>query len=148
MGTEKSAKTVLFSWEPRAVIISWHLNNVPEINWYNHIIYWRILKSCLTNHLQLLHFAVQKLGHLLTYSILICSIVSSKVFLSFLVQTQSQSHVTTDDQSVSPSWCRGLSGSHDQILIFVWHLLSIWGAPFDERSGQSFVLVTWTASVQ
>jgi hypothetical protein len=35
----------------------------------------------------------------------------------------SQSHVTTDDQSISPSWCRGPSGSHDRILISVWHLL-------------------------
>jgi hypothetical protein len=34
-----------------------------------------------------------------------------------------QSHVTTDNQSVSPPWCRCPSGSHDQILISVWHLL-------------------------
>jgi hypothetical protein len=36
---------------------------------------------------------------------------------------QSQSHVTTDDQSVSKSWFRGPSGSHDRILIFVSQLL-------------------------
>jgi hypothetical protein len=35
----------------------------------------------------------------------------------------SQSHVTTDDQSVSQSWCRPLSGTHDQILVF----LDVWG---------------------
>jgi hypothetical protein len=35
----------------------------------------------------------------------------------------SQSHFTTDNQSVSPSWCRAPSGAHDQILISVWHLL-------------------------
>jgi hypothetical protein len=34
-----------------------------------------------------------------------------------------QSHVTTDDHSVSPSWCRAPSGAHDQILITVWQLL-------------------------
>jgi hypothetical protein len=31
----------------------------------------------------------------------------------------SQSHVTTDGQSVSPSWCRAPSGAQDQILITV-----------------------------
>jgi hypothetical protein len=30
-----------------------------------------------------------------------------------------QSHITTDGQSVSPSWCRAPSGAHDQILITV-----------------------------
>jgi hypothetical protein len=38
-------------------------------------------------------------------------------------RASSQSHFTTDDQSVSPSWYRALSGAHDQILITVWHLL-------------------------
>jgi hypothetical protein len=36
---------------------------------------------------------------------------------------QNQSHFMTNDQSVSPSWCRAPSGAHDQILISVWHLL-------------------------
>jgi hypothetical protein len=31
-----------------------------------------------------------------------------------------ESHVTTDGQSVTPSWCRAPSGAHDQILITVW----------------------------
>jgi hypothetical protein len=31
----------------------------------------------------------------------------------------SQSQVTTDGQSVSPSWCRAPSGAHGQILITV-----------------------------
>jgi hypothetical protein len=38
-------------------------------------------------------------------------------------QSQSQSHVTTDGQSVSMSWCRGPSGSRDQMFITVWRLL-------------------------
>jgi hypothetical protein len=36
---------------------------------------------------------------------------------------QSQSHIMTDDQSVSASWFRAPSGAHDQILITVWQLL-------------------------
>jgi hypothetical protein len=35
----------------------------------------------------------------------------------------SQSYFTTDDLSVSPSWCRAPSRAHDQILITIWHLL-------------------------
>jgi hypothetical protein len=35
----------------------------------------------------------------------------------------SQSHVTTDGQSVSKSWIRAPCGSRDQTLILVWHLL-------------------------
>jgi hypothetical protein len=31
--------------------------------------------------------------------------------------SQSQSHIVTDDQSVSKSWCRATSGAHDQIFI-------------------------------
>jgi hypothetical protein len=31
--------------------------------------------------------------------------------------SQSQSHVTTDGQSVSQSWCRAPSRTHDQILV-------------------------------
>jgi hypothetical protein len=36
--------------------------------------------------------------------------------------SQSQSHVATDDQSVSKSWIRAPCGSRDRILISVWHL--------------------------
>jgi hypothetical protein len=44
--------------------------------------------------------------------------------LSFVLvtRTQSQSHVTTDDQSVSKSWIRAPCGSRDRTLISVWHL--------------------------
>jgi hypothetical protein len=45
------------------------------------------------------------------------------------------------------SWCRGPSGSHDRILISVWHwLFCLCRAPPDERTGLSSVLLTWTAS--
>jgi hypothetical protein len=44
--------------------------------------------------------------------------------------SQSQSHIATDGQSISKSWCRAPSGAHDQILITVWQLRSCFcGAP-------------------
>jgi hypothetical protein len=36
---------------------------------------------------------------------------------------KSQSHITTDDQSVSASWFRAPSGALDKMLITVWQLL-------------------------
>jgi hypothetical protein len=39
-------------------------------------------------------------------------------------QSQSQSPVTTDGQSVSMSRCRAPSGSHDRMFVTVWPLLS------------------------
>jgi hypothetical protein len=45
-------------------------------------------------------------------------------------QSQSQSHIATDDQSISKSWCLAPSGAHDQIFITLWQLLSWFvGAP-------------------
>jgi hypothetical protein len=42
---------------------------------------------------------------------------------------QSQSHIATDGQSISKSWCRAPSGAHDQIFITLWQLWScFWGA--------------------
>jgi hypothetical protein len=37
--------------------------------------------------------------------------------LSNQSQSQRQSHIATDDQSVSKSWCRTPSGAYDQIFI-------------------------------
>jgi hypothetical protein len=57
-------------------------------------------------------------------------------------ECQSQSSVATDGQSVSPSWCRALSGAHDQMLRTVRQLRFCQsGALSDERSGLSFVIV-------
>jgi hypothetical protein len=39
--------------------------------------------------------------------------------ISLPYQSQSQSHVATDGQPVSQSWCRAPSGAHDQKLITV-----------------------------
>jgi hypothetical protein len=36
-----------------------------------------------------------------------------------IIRTQSQSHVTTDGQPVSQSWCRAPSGAHDQMFVAV-----------------------------
>jgi hypothetical protein len=44
---------------------------------------------------------------------------------TILTDCLSQSHITTDDQSVSASWFRAPSGAHDQMLITVWHLLFV-----------------------
>jgi hypothetical protein len=43
---------------------------------------------------------------------------------------QSQSHIATDGQSISKSWCRAPSGADDQIFITAWQLRSCFcGAP-------------------
>jgi hypothetical protein len=45
-------------------------------------------------------------------------------------QSQSQSHIAIDGQSISKSWCRAPSGAHDQIFITFWQLRSYFcGAP-------------------
>jgi hypothetical protein len=45
-------------------------------------------------------------------------------FRRLLRLARSQSHIATDDQPVSKSWCRAPSGAYDHIFITVWHLLS------------------------
>jgi hypothetical protein len=54
----------------------------------------------------------------------------------------SQSRVTTDGQSVSPSRYRAPSGARPNIYYrLIFSVLSMSGAPSDERSGLSFVIV-------
>jgi hypothetical protein len=51
-----------------------------------------------------------------------------------LSRIQSQSHITTDCQTVCLSWCRAPAGAHDQMFLLVWKLLSCpCGAPFLTR---------------
>jgi hypothetical protein len=45
-----------------------------------------------------------------------------RVNLNHRTISQSQSHIATDGQSISKSWCRALSGAHDQIFITLWQL--------------------------
>jgi hypothetical protein len=59
-----------------------------------------------------------------------------------LKQSQSQSHIATDGQSVSKSWCQAPSGTHDQIFSYynlTVTVLFLWGALSDKRMGRSFV---------
>jgi hypothetical protein len=50
--------------------------------------------------------------------------------LYYKCQLQSQSHIATDDQSISKYWCRAPSAAHDQIFITFWELRSCFsGAP-------------------
>jgi hypothetical protein len=52
------------------------------------------------------------------------------VCISRTSASKSQSHIATDGQSMSKSWCRALSGAHVQIYITLWHLRSCFcGAP-------------------
>jgi hypothetical protein len=63
-----------------------------------------------------------------------------KAIKPFEERSQSQSHIATDEQSISKSWCRAPSGAHDQILIlFDSYGLALCGAFSDERKGLSFV---------
>jgi hypothetical protein len=54
---------------------------------------------------------------------------------------KSRSHIATDGQSISKSWCRVPSGAHDQIFITLLTVtvLFLWGALSDEKTGLSFV---------
>jgi hypothetical protein len=52
------------------------------------------------------------------------ALVAWDFLLTLWRPNQSQSHIATDGQSISKSWCRGPSGTHDQILITVWQLRS------------------------
>jgi hypothetical protein len=80
---------------------------------------------------------------LLASSCLTANSYSSRCRLKTII-SQSQSHITTDGQWVSKSWCRAPSGPHDQIFITVWQLRScfMWGALSGERMGLSFVYAT------
>jgi hypothetical protein len=51
-------------------------------------------------------------------------------------QSQSQSHITTDVQSISKSWRRAPSDIYYSLTVTV---LFLWGALSDERAGLSFV---------
>jgi hypothetical protein len=81
--------------------------------------------TCLILQRQLSHLKGRKLDH--------CQVLS---------RNRSRSHIATDGQLVSKSWCPASSGVHDQIFITVWQLRSfLWGALSDERTGLSFVYV-------
>jgi hypothetical protein len=50
--------------------------------------------------------------------------------------SSNQSHIATDGQSISKSWCRAPSGAHDQIFITVFQLRSCFvGRPLVREGG-------------
>jgi hypothetical protein len=63
--------------------------------------------------------------------------------------SQSQSHIATDGQSVSKSWCRAPSGAHGQILITLWQLRSCFvGRPLWREDGSVFCICSWSLPAQ
>jgi hypothetical protein len=77
-----------------------------------------------------------------------CSLTWPPRFWSAYV-CRSRSHIVTDGQSVSKSWCRAPFGAHDQIFIIVWQLRScfLWAALSDERMGL-FCICCWPLPAQ
>jgi hypothetical protein len=64
------------------------------------------------------------------------------VFSACLSKVKGQSHIATGRHSVSKSWCRAPSGTHDQIFSYYYltvTVLFLWGVFSDERTGLSFV---------
>jgi hypothetical protein len=120
-----------------------------------------------TEYLQIVTIALHTLYNSLQHALSLLSLLylhrlspgngfQRRSFLSFRVHVltdrrvsdnyqvkSSQSHIATDSQSVSKSWCRAPSGAYDQIFITVWQLrfCLLWGALSDERAGLSFVRV-------
>jgi hypothetical protein len=85
-----------------------------------------------------LHSLIPFLPFLLNHS----TAISRDSLNSVSSQSQSQSHITTDGQSTSKSWCRAPSGAPDQIFItysLTVTVLFLWGAISDERMGLSFL---------
>jgi hypothetical protein len=66
------------------------------------------------------------------------------------LKSQSQSHIETDGQSISKSWCRAPSGAHDQIfitLLTVMVLLFV-GRPLWWEDGSVFCICCWSLPAQ
>jgi hypothetical protein len=62
---------------------------------------------------------------------------------------KSQSHIATDGQSVSKSWCRAPSGAHGQIFFTVWQLRSCFlRAPSLTRKRVCLFLCCWALPAQ
>jgi hypothetical protein len=91
-----------------------------------------------------------KITAIVTHNVLNSHVKCSQVFYELPVtvsyrehnwtKSQSQSHIATDDQSISKSSFRAPSGAHDRIFITLWQLLSFfWDALSDKRTNLSFV---------
>jgi hypothetical protein len=62
-------------------------------------------------------------------------------FYTSQTQSQNQSHITTDGQSVNMSWCRAQSGNFDQRIFFSKLLSCLFGAPSLTRGRVCHLLV-------
>jgi hypothetical protein len=51
-------------------------------------------------------------------------------------ESESESHIATDGQSISKSWCRAPSGARDQIFITLWQLRSCFYGPHSLTRGR------------
>jgi hypothetical protein len=86
-----------------------------------------LFRNCQFRRLDSVQFLCSQ-AHILAGRCPETRLVTPRLLLSTL--SQSQSHIVTDGQSVSKSWCRAPSGSHDQIFITFWLLRSCFcGAP-------------------
>jgi hypothetical protein len=104
------------------------LFTILHVRNYNHLFHF-----CAFTQLQSLHTNIP----FLTSS----HIRTSKSARS-LLRSRSQSHIATDGQSVSKSWCRAPSRTDDQIYSYYYltvTVLFLWGVHTDERTGLSFV---------
>jgi hypothetical protein len=104
---------------------------------FNDWIYWHFFTITInynSSHIELLLNSLMDELWLLSNE---CSL--KNLWLTAWNRSRSQSHIATDGQSVSKSWCPP-SDAHDQIFIAVWQLRSLlWGSLSDERTGLSFV---------
>jgi hypothetical protein len=65
------------------------------------------------------------------------------------IQSQSQSHIATDGQSVSKFWCRAPSGAHDQIFNPAWEFgLVFVGRTLWREDGSVFRICYWPLPAQ
>jgi hypothetical protein len=55
--------------------------------------------------------------------------------------SHSHSHIATDGQSISKSWCRAPSGDHDQIFITLWQSRSCFFTGTSSRQRGRFCLL-------
>jgi hypothetical protein len=76
---------------------------------------------------------------LVTWTVVCLSSTTFKpLLLTTKLQSQSQSHIGTDGQSVCLSWCRAPSAAHDHILVTVWQLVFCpWGGGRPESESES-----------
>jgi hypothetical protein len=120
---------------------------------FGNSIYWTLpvvstIIHFTTNQNSISWFRYSVLPFLANESSLLSSWLHAKLWtpeLSLLSVSQSQSHIATDGQSISESWCRNPSGAHDQIFITVWQLRSCFCGASSLTRGRVCLLYTLMA---